>query len=438
MRLDRSLSMAVFSAVMAVSSSLLPRQPRTGQSFGHSRRHRHRSERRRAPGRLSPRRARRPGLTQQTVTGQKAIGAFRLPSGTYEVSFELDGFKRLVRSGIIVEAATTRVGARCLEVGGLSETVQVTADANLLTMTTPTTARSLTSAELEAVPTSTGSFTHLLSSEAGVSADLPPVLINGTGNISPSVNGTRTTSTSLFFNGIDATNLTSNEGSMSDNIAPASDMLEEIKLQTSMYDASTGRSGGGNFQLVTRSGTNAFRGAAPLQLPAREPELERLLLREGRHRQAESAAQRGRIHHRRTGPAESVLLLWRLPADQAETGFVPTASSITVLPQALQFIQGARTKESILAAFAAVNPGFCLDSQGAMLEPDRHGVHLRRRAQPAEPAQSGHGRLRDRCAARGRNGARQRHRGRARQSGAIPSSGSATSFRPSSPRISTR
>ena len=45
---------------------------------------------------------------------------------------------------------------------------------------------------------------------------------------------------------------------MSDNIAPASDTLEEVKLQTSMYDASTGRSGGGNFQLVTRSGTNAF------------------------------------------------------------------------------------------------------------------------------------------------------------------------------------
>ena len=68
-----------------------------------------------------------------------------------------------------------------LEVGGLSETVQVAADAALLTMTTSTTSRSLTGAELEMIPTSTGSFTHLLSSEAGVSADLPPVLINGTG-----------------------------------------------------------------------------------------------------------------------------------------------------------------------------------------------------------------------------------------------------------------
>ena len=103
--------------------------------------------------------------------------------------------------------------------------MQVSGDAALLTATTSATSRSLTAAELQAVPTSTGSFTHLLSSEAGISADLPPVLTNGTGNISPSVNGTRTTSTSLFFNGIDATNLTSNEGSLSDNIAPASDTL---------------------------------------------------------------------------------------------------------------------------------------------------------------------------------------------------------------------
>ena len=165
------------------------------------------------------------------------------------------------------------------------------------------------------VPTSTRSFTHLLSAEAGVSADLPPVLINGTGNISPSVNGTRTTSTSLFFNGIDATNITSNEGSMSDNISPAPEMLEEVKLQTSLYDASTGRSGGGNFQLITRSGTNSFRGGGVLQLPARELQRERLLLRERRDRQAEGAPKRGWRDGRRTTPPQQAVLLRRLPAD---------------------------------------------------------------------------------------------------------------------------
>jgi hypothetical protein len=147
-----------------------------------------------------------------------------------------------------------------LEVGAVTETVSVTENVQLVTPDTASTFRQISAQELLEVPTSTRSFTHLLSAESGISAELPPVLTNGNGNISPSVNGTRTTSTSLSFNGIDATNLTSNEGSLSNNISPAPETLQEVKLQTSLYDASTGRSGGGNFQLITKSGTNQFHG----------------------------------------------------------------------------------------------------------------------------------------------------------------------------------
>ncbi len=297
------------------------------------------------------------GLTQQAITGTE--GEWRvpvLPGGTYDVTFELDGFKKLVRSGVTVEAAVTRSLHVTLDVGGREESVEVTGDAGLLTVTTPTTARSLSGAELQMIPTSTGSFTHLLSSEAGVSADLPPVLTNGTGNISPSVNGTRTTSTSLFFNGVDATNLTSNEGSLTDNVAPAPDTLEEVKLQTSLYDASTGRSGGGNFQLVTRSGTNAFRGTGLFnvqheKLNANDFFYNKDGIDKPKARRTEGGFTVG-------GPIRRnrAFFFGGYQRTDAETGFVPTASSITVLPQALQLIQGARTKENVLAAFAALNP----------------------------------------------------------------------------------
>ncbi len=297
------------------------------------------------------------GLTRETVSG--GGGEWRIPSlpaGLYQITFELDGFRKLVRSTVNVEAAVTREINVTLEVGSISESVTVSADAPLLTPTAPTTARSLTAAELEAVPTSTGSFTHLLSSEAGVSSDLPPVLTNGTGNISPSVNGTRTTSTSLFFNGIDATNLTTNEGSMSDNVSPMADTLQEVKLQTSMYDASTGRSGGGNFQLVTRSGSNAFRGSALYNLQheslnANDFFYEKDGIDKPKARRNEGGFTIG-------GPVRQnrVFFFGGYQRTQAETGFVPTASSITVLPQALQLIQGDRTKENLLAAFAQLNP----------------------------------------------------------------------------------
>ena len=49
-------------------------------------------------------------------------------------------------------------------------------------------------------------------------------------------------------------------GTLSRNIAPALETLEEVKLQTSLFDAATGRNGGGNFQLVSKSGTNEFHG----------------------------------------------------------------------------------------------------------------------------------------------------------------------------------
>ena len=203
------------------------------------------------------------GATRTAISGED--GHWTLPAlstGTYEVSYEIPGFKKLVRERVEVEASVPRTLEDKLEIGEIGAVINITEGAALITPETSAVARQLSSEQLVQVPTSTRSFTQLLSAEAGVSSDLSPVLTNGNGNQSPSVNGTRTTSTSLFFNGIDATNITSNEGSLNGNIAPAPETLSEVKLQTSLYDASTGRSGGGNFQLITKSGTNQFNGSA--------------------------------------------------------------------------------------------------------------------------------------------------------------------------------
>ena len=298
------------------------------------------------------------GVTQSTVTGSAGEWTVAsLPVGRYGLTFELSGFKKLTRSDVQVEAVVTRQLNVTLDVGAMTDQVTVSGDAPLVVANTSATYRRLNAEELTLVPTSTRSFTHLLSAEAGVSADLPPVLINGTGNISPSVNGTRTTSTSLFFNGIDATNITSNEGSMSDNISPAPEMLEEVKLQTSLYDASTGRSGGGNFQLITRSGTNTYRGGVFYNLQhetlnSNDFFYEKDGIDKPKARRNEGGFTIG-------GPLKRNKLFFfgGYQRTDAETGFVPTASSITVLPAALRLVNGARTKENLLAAFSALNPG---------------------------------------------------------------------------------
>jgi hypothetical protein len=298
------------------------------------------------------------GLLQSTLSGSAGDWTIStLPVGQYDLTFELDGFKKTTKGDVLVEAGVARRVNATLEVGALTESVNVRADVPLVVSTTATTFRRIAAEELTEIPTSTRSFTHLLSSEAGVSADLPPVLTNGTGNISPSVNGTRTTSTSLFFNGIDATNITSNEGAMNDNISPAPEMLEEVKLQTSLYDASTGRSGGGNFQLVTRSGSNNVRGSGFFNgqhesLNSNDFFYEKDGIEKPKARRWEGGLTVG-------GPIRKnrVFFFGGYQRTTAETGFVPTASSITVLPAALRLIPGDRTKENLWQAFSQLNPG---------------------------------------------------------------------------------
>ena len=210
------------------------------------------------------------------------------------------------------------------------------------------------------------------------------------------MNGTRTTSTSLFFNGIDATNLTSNEGSLSDNIAPAPETLEEVKLQTSLYDASTGRSGGGNFQLVTRGGSNEFRGTGYFDFQHEKMNANDFFydldgIEKPKARRNEGGFTAGGADPRRTKCSSSAAY----QRTQAETGFVPTASSITALPAALRLIQGARTKENLLAAFAQLNPSILTSIPKAQCNSaGGHRVHHRRRIRAVLAAQSGDRRLR--------------------------------------------
>jgi hypothetical protein len=245
-----------------------------------------------------------------------------------------------------------------LQVSATTTEVTVVADAaQLATRETAAVARQLSAEQLVAVPTPTRSFTHLLSAEAGVSSDLSPVSTNGNGNLSPSVNGTRTTSTSLSFNGVDATNITSNEGSMNNNISPAPETLSEVKLQTSLYDASTGRSGGGNFQLVTKSGTNTFHGSAYYYLQNEKLNANDFFFnKDGVDR---PKARRNEGGFTLGGPLvkDRLFFFGGYQRTQASTGFVPTASSITVLPAALRSISGGRTKDNVFAAFQALNPG---------------------------------------------------------------------------------
>ena len=279
-----------------------------------------------------------------------------LPIGTYEVAYEITGFKRLVRDRVEVEASVPRTLEDKLEIGEIGAVINITEGAALITPETSAVSRQLSAEQLVEVPTSTRSFTQLLSTEAGVNTELSPVLTNGNGNQSPSVNGTRTTSTSLFFNGVDATNITTNEGSLNDNIAPAPETLQEVKLQTSLYDASTGRSGGGNFQLVTKTGANTFSGNVYYYLQNEKLNANDFFFnKEGIDR---PKARRNEGGFTLGGPIvkDRFFFFGGYQYTNAITGFVPTARSISVTPLALSLLGSDRSAAAIANAFNQVRP----------------------------------------------------------------------------------
>lgn len=216
-----------------------------------------------------------------------------LPIGTYEVSFTKEGFKKDVHSQILVRGNLTTTVNATLQPGEVTTSVTVTATP-LLNQTDTTNGYTLGSDVIENTPLGTGSFTQLAILAPGVNADLlsGSGTNSGLGNQNISTNGQRYTSNSFSMNAITANNLfngnsssqvsanrlTFNTGesfqgggliftatSVFDAIgealpSPPPETIEEIHVNTSMYDASQGANSGAHIELTTKSGTNNLHG----------------------------------------------------------------------------------------------------------------------------------------------------------------------------------
>jgi hypothetical protein len=109
------------------------------------------------------------------------------------------------------------------------------------------------------LPLATRKFTQILGLSTGAITYLPDSTALGRNTQTISVNGARVTQNSFQLNGVDATTM-GTAGSILVAV-PAPETVHEFKVQTSLYDAAFGRAGGGNIQMVTRSGSNSLRGA---------------------------------------------------------------------------------------------------------------------------------------------------------------------------------
>jgi hypothetical protein len=203
------------------------------------------------------------GGTVQLDTTTNSEGFYAFPviqPGTYTVSIEATGFKKSVKSGIVVNASDRQsTGVTVLEVGDISNTVEVTADAAQLQIKTESGEQStaINNQQIQNLAVNGRNYLDLLKLTPGVvvTTSFATSGPGGLGNIN--IAGARTGKNNLTIDG--TTNVdTGSNGTQ--HIALSLDNISEFKLLTSNFQAEYGRSGGGAIQIVTKSGTNEFHG----------------------------------------------------------------------------------------------------------------------------------------------------------------------------------
>jgi hypothetical protein len=199
-----------------------------------------------------------------------STGLFRvplLPPGSYAVTVKAPGFAVNISQLVVVTVSQTSSLDIKLAVAGANQSVVVSRQAQVADLDSSTLGGLVDNAAIETLPLSNRNFTQILGLAPGVVTDLPTPSSLGRGTINVSADGATPTSNNIQFNGIDANNMAENSASSAETsivgvAVPAPDTIQEFRVQTANFDASYGRSTGGNVDLVSKTGTNRFHGSA--------------------------------------------------------------------------------------------------------------------------------------------------------------------------------
>lgn len=236
----------------------------------------------------------------QNTNANGSYDFVNLPIGAYTLTFTHQGFQTQRIPSIVVQADRTVTVNATLPIGQVGTVVEVDA-VPLVNAVDTTNGYVLDKNQIDAVPLPTGSFTGLAILSPGVSAELPggTGVNSGLGNQPIWANGQRDTSNSFLVNGVDASNLFN--GKSTSQVAsarivnntgvanaastsaapiqstasvylaigeaiptPAPETVQEVRVNTSMYDAQQGSTSGAHIDMSTASGTNAVHGSAYL------------------------------------------------------------------------------------------------------------------------------------------------------------------------------
>jgi len=200
-------------------------------------------------------------VTSQTTTDQGLARFVSVKPSRYSVSAEASGFKRIVRSGITVNVAESVSMTLTLELGAVTETVEVSSQAPLLQTENGGLGQLIGNRQIVELPLNGRNPIGLAGLTAGVVpgpafSDNPLQLAN------LSVNGSRGGATEILQDGAPVTVPENSPGTFATATLPSVERVQEFKVQTNSFSAEFGRTTGGVINLVIKSGTNKFHGSA--------------------------------------------------------------------------------------------------------------------------------------------------------------------------------
>ena len=188
-----------------------------------------------------------------------------LLAGVYSIAVEAPNFKKSVQSGIKLDVGQRRAVDTALEAGSISETVMVATDPVAVELATATASSLVSGDQVRELSLNNRNWVQLVVLSPGVSNDLSDQVYVGTTNpegqantINISVNGARSSQNTFTVDGADITDRGSN---ITIQAYPSVDSIGEFRVLRSLFPAESGRSGGGQVNVITRSGTNEFHGS---------------------------------------------------------------------------------------------------------------------------------------------------------------------------------
>jgi hypothetical protein len=210
------------------------------------------------------------GVRQSVTTNGTGAYSFPiLPVGHYNVEISSGGFKPYRRASVAIDVDSALLVDARLELGERSDTVTVNESAVHAETSSTELGDVITAENVAALPLNGRSYTDLLALQPGVlpTTTITSLTVQGlgqnvfspSGDLNPgtlSINGQRESANGFMINGADA----EETGSMAAAIIPNLDSIAEFRILSSNFDAEYGKYTGGQINVITKSGANAFHG----------------------------------------------------------------------------------------------------------------------------------------------------------------------------------